>query len=175
MYWNKKIYQIGLKDKDYSSKLKKLIKEERANTIKNHFWNRDKDEDGKIVGAIKENSFVLWRINTFGNGISYPIFKGKFSKVRDTSILNLSIRFNPLVEILVILYSLFWFFFITFGLVLVGEVAWYNLSIRTFFGLLLFFILQSPSIIVFYTLRRQTLPNLEKYLNLKEVRLKRKK
>lgn len=175
MYWQQKIYRINLSLEDYLAKLEKLIEKKEDNSISNHFLLEQRHHGNIVRGIIKTDAFTLWRTNGDWGGYFYPIFKGEQLAINDTPLLKLSVRPNPAAEILLCITIVPLLLLIIFGFVLVGEASWTNLLGRAFWGLILFLILQSPALIIHYTLKNQTLEALKKYLALTEVKLKRKK
>lgn len=175
MYWSKVIYRVEIGEEEFQSRMKRLIDIEEANLIKNHWHRNTWGSDEKVRGKTTGDKFIIWRTNRSWNGVLYPIFIGKISRIGETAILKLEVRFNRVAEIIVGLVALSLIYGIVTGIVIQENNELKFLLRRGIVGVILFLIFQTVPLISFYSLKNQTLKGLEKYFELRRIKLKRKR
>ena len=105
MYWNKELFSIASSEEALHDKLERLITSRENNSFHNHVFPSKKGSDGTVRGELSKDEFTLWRTNRTWNGIFYPIFKGRLISINEIPLLQISIRFNPLAELIVLLFT----------------------------------------------------------------------
>lgn len=172
MYWSRFTYRIGYEKEEIHQRIKDLIDFEEENTFWNHFSPSSKISGRGVTarGNFKDQDFVFWRGEGWG-GSFYPIYKGRLFSHKGENYLKLSIRFNPFAELLVVLLTLGWVYFVFFGgnthPPIENYLFWLIKGGGTFLVLLFF---QMVPLLGFIPDRKQTLKDLKKYLKLKRVR-----
>jgi len=175
MYLSKVVYSVERGEEEFRSKMKRLITIEETNSINSHLFRPRRGSDESVRGKMREDEFIIWRTNRSWNGVLYPIFIGKILRIGDREILKLKVRFNPVAEIIVGLVTLGLIYGIVTGVVIQENNELEFLLQRGMLGLILFLILQTVPLISFYGLKNQTIKELEKYFELRRVKLKRKR
>lgn len=143
-------YKTDLTKSELLESISRRIVSKEDNNWKNHLFPKD-DSSQILRGTVTNESFIVWITNSYLLGSAYPICKGEISELNEMRALNLTIRFNPIAEIFIIAFNILVAYGLITDLIIQENNAFNFLWKRCIVAIVIFFLINSVPIYIFYS------------------------